>query len=173
MAFQRRAGWRRAAQAEKDHSRRTAVYDVAEPVGNGPAPAAMSGDGGSPAAQGSVPLMLRSVRLAALLSALASAVPAVAAEPVLGLWKAENGETVSVRPCPAGFCGRIESGPYKGSAIGTVAAPGPDYKGKINDPRSGKVYTGSMLVTGDRLDLKGCLMEVFCKTVQTWKRARP
>lgn len=103
------------------------------------------------------------------LAAFAS--PVFAAEPVLGLWRAENGETVSVRACPGGFCGRIESGRHKGASIGRVSAPGPEYKGRISDPESGKTYVGAMLVEGDRLHLKGCLMDVFCKTVQTWRRA--
>jgi uncharacterized protein (DUF2147 family) len=112
---------------------------------------------------------MRFVSPSLLILALAAS-PAAASEPVLGLWRAENGETVSVRACGAGYCGKIESGRYKGASVGTVSAPGPDYKGRIKDPASGKTYVGSMLVTGDRLQLKGCVMEVFCKTVQTWKR---
>lgn len=106
---------------------------------------------------------------AATLMLAAAQLPA-AAEPILGNWRTADGETVSIRRCGAAFCSTVATGSYRGRSIGTVNGPGPVYAGKIVDPRNGKVWTGSMTVDARRLTVQGCLMDVFCKTVQTWTR---
>ncbi|NDV86615.1 DUF2147 domain-containing protein [Aurantimonas aggregata] len=92
------------------------------------------------------------------------------AEAITGDWLTENGERVTVAPCGNGFCSTVATGTYQGQRIAEVSGAGPEYPGTITDPRAGKTYKGSMTVRGDALDLKGCLMEMFCKTVQSWRR---
>ena len=95
---------------------------------------------------------------------------AAAAEPILGNWRTADGETISIRRCGGAFCSTVASGSYRGRSVGTVRGPGPVYEGEIVDPRDDKRWTGSMTVKAKRLSLKGCLMKVFCKTVQTWTK---
>ncbi len=106
-----------------------------------------------------------------VLAAVLVATPlAAAAQPILGDWRTEDGETISIRRCGKAFCSTVATGAYRGRSVGTVGGPGPVYRGKIIDPRDGKSWTGSMTVKARRLAVEGCLMEVFCKTVQTWTR---
>ncbi len=108
------------------------------------------------------------ILLAAML--LVSGPFAAKAEPILGDWRTADGETISIRRCGKAFCSSVATGRYRGRSVGTVRGPGPVYRGKIIDPRNGKHWTGSMTVEAKRLSLEGCLMEVFCKTVQTWTK---
>ena len=89
---------------------------------------------------------------------------------ITGDWLTENGERVTVAPCGGGFCATVVTGTYQGQRIAEVSGAGPEYPGTITDPRAGKVYKGAMTVRGAELDLKGCLMERFCKTVRSWRR---
>ncbi|EAU42597.1 hypothetical protein FP2506_07146 [Fulvimarina pelagi HTCC2506] len=99
------------------------------------------------------------------------AVPANAQPDIVGSWSTSDGEIISVEHCGGGFCATVASGPYSGAAVARVAGAGPEFEGRVHDPRNGKSYPGSLTLDGERMALKGCIMEVFCKTVQYWQRA--
>lgn len=101
---------------------------------------------------------------------IALGVSAVRANELVGDWLTANGERVTIARCGRAYCTTVATGDYRGRRIAEVAGPGPRYSGWILDPRVGKTYDGSMTVDEDTLDLKGCLMEVFCRSVQTWRR---
>lgn len=95
---------------------------------------------------------------------------ALAASPIDGQWVAEDGTKITVAGCGAGLCASIASGPYRGQSVAEVAGSPPEYKGRVRDPRSGESYDGGLRLKGGRLELRGCLAKVFCRTVQTWQR---
>ena len=95
---------------------------------------------------------------------------AASGQAITGDWLTENGERVTVERCGKSYCSVVATGTYRGQRIAEVAGPGPEYPGTITDPSAGKTYKGSMTVRGAQLDLKGCLMGMFCKTVQSWRR---
>ncbi|WAP67254.1 DUF2147 domain-containing protein [Jiella pelagia] len=100
----------------------------------------------------------------------ATAGGALAASPIVGDWVSEDGTRITVAGCPAGLCATIASGRYQGESVAEVAGPPPEYKGRVRDPRSGESYDGGLRLNGAKLELRGCLAKVFCRTVQTWQR---
>ncbi len=105
------------------------------------------------------------------------AIPAMAAEPIQGDWKTAGGETVEATRCGNQFCLTIKTGDYAGKQIGALTGDSIHYKGAITDPKDGKGYTGSAVVstsvTGkETLKLKGCVLKLLCKT-QEWERVSP
>ncbi|NDW04165.1 DUF2147 domain-containing protein [Jiella pacifica] len=116
-------------------------------------------------------MTLRHSTLAALIFLVAgSAGGALAAPQAIGDWVTEDGTKVTVAGCPAGLCATIASGRYKGQSVAEVAGSPPEYKGRVRDPRSGESYDGGLRLNGTKLELRGCLAKVFCRTVQTWQR---
>lgn len=115
---------------------------------------------------------LFSVLSAVLVLGAVSTTPATAQSRIVGSWLTEDGETISVEPCSGAFCATVASGRYKGAAVARVSGSGPELKGTVYDPRNGKSYPGSLVLEGDNIALRGCIMEVFCKTVQYWQPAR-
>jgi uncharacterized protein (DUF2147 family) len=105
--------------------------------------------------------------VAALIAA--SATLANAAEPIEGNWKTKSGENASIAACGGAFCITVTTGKYAGKRIGKLSGSGSDYSGEITDPTDDKTYSGSASVNGASMQLKGCVMSVFCKS-QTWKR---
>ncbi|MBB3949367.1 DUF2147 domain-containing protein [Aureimonas jatrophae] len=91
------------------------------------------------------------------------------AEAILGEWRVSDGARVTYSPCPGGFCGRVESGRYKGKSVGRMSGAGPQYTGTVTDPSTDKTYDGRAEVAGDRLVLTGCVAKVFCRS-QSWTR---
>jgi uncharacterized protein (DUF2147 family) len=126
---------------------------------------------------------------AAAAALLAGAAGAVAAEPT-GVWLSQSGDTkVRIARCGAELCGTIvwaKSGgkdaknpdpalrdrPLVGlRMMYGMRASGETYSGKLYNYTDGKTYNGHLkLLAGDRLDLSGCVMGVFCKH-QTWTRS--
>lgn len=94
---------------------------------------------------------------------------AAAEEPIVGNWKTQAGDTAVIGPCSAGYCITLKTGKYAGRQIGTLAGKGSSYAGKITDPSDDKTYSGSGAVSGNSMKMKGCVMNVLCKT-QTWTR---
>lgn len=91
------------------------------------------------------------------------------AQTIEGQWRVQNGETVTYRVCPQGFCSVIDSGEYAGGTVGWMA-PGPRrYEGSVVDPTSGTAYDGHASVEGDVLTLTGCVAKIFCRS-QVWTR---
>jgi len=117
------------------------------------------------------------------------ATPALAADPVEGLWRTtadDNGNSgqISIVPCGAKFCGTL------------VKAFGPDGKerpsdnigkliiwdmipqggGKYGDggiwsPDRDKTYASKMTLTGDTLAVKGCVLFI-CRDGGEWHRVK-
>ncbi|MBB3996538.1 DUF2147 domain-containing protein [Aureimonas pseudogalii] len=94
---------------------------------------------------------------------------ASAAEPILGTWRVENGETVTYSACGTAFCATVDTGRYKGKSLGRVSGTGGRYTGSVVDPSNDKTYEGRAEVSGNILKLTGCVAKVFCQT-RTWTR---
>lgn len=110
--------------------------------------------------------MIRMVMMAAVFS---FATAAGAAEPIVGNWKTESGETAAIASCGSAFCVTLKTGKHAGKQIGRMSGKGTDYTGEITDPANDKTYSGSAAVAGASLKMKGCVMKVFCKS-QTWSK---
>jgi uncharacterized protein (DUF2147 family) len=111
--------------------------------------------------------MIRTLVLAGALALVAGL--AQAEEPIVGNWKTVAGDTAAIGPCGGGYCITLKSGKYAGKKIGTLAGTGGSYSGEITDPADDKIYSGSGSVSGRSLKLKGCVLNVLCKS-QTWTR---
>ncbi len=103
----------------------------------------------------------------ALMLSISSSV--FAAEPIVGNWKTESGETAKIGPCGSSYCVTLKSGQFAGKRIGKMSGTDGKYAGEITDPADDKTYSGSASVSGTNLKLKGCVMKIFCKS-QNWKR---
>ncbi|MCK5932851.1 MAG: DUF2147 domain-containing protein [Fulvimarina manganoxydans] len=101
---------------------------------------------------------------------LAASSLSAAASPMVGTWRGPDGAEIKIAQCSAGLCATVASGPYRGAPVAEVSGSGPKYSGRVHDPRSGESYTGALVHQGNQIALEGCLMEVFCKTVQQWSR---
>lgn len=114
------------------------------------------------------------------------ALPAVAADPVLGIWKTQVDDGayahVNITQCGGQICGNIArtfkgSGEYKSPNIGKllvwdmVAAGGGKYKGgKIFQPSTNKTFSSKMTLKGNVLKVSGCVGPI-CKK-QDWARVQ-
>ncbi|MBU2935392.1 MULTISPECIES: DUF2147 domain-containing protein [Pacificibacter] len=112
--------------------------------------------------------------------------PAMAADPVEGLWQTQVDDGafayVKIAPCGDKICGHIartfnDTGEYKSPNIGLKlvwdmsAASGGAYKGgQIYQPSTGKTFKSKMTLSGDRLNVSGCVGPI-CKK-QTWARVK-
>jgi uncharacterized protein (DUF2147 family) len=116
---------------------------------------------------------------------------AQSAEDAFGTWRhPENGSTVSMYKCGAGLCAKIASvndgqktddknpdeGKRKRSIVGLQIMSGASkdgdksWSGDLYNRTDGKTYSGTVTVKSkSSLELKGCSLGVFCKTV-TWSR---
>ena len=109
-------------------------------------------------------------KIAIIVASIGIASAAIAADPVVGTWKTDNGELADIAPCGPSFCITAKTGDYAGQKLGSFKA-GPDaFTGRITDPRNKATYSGKLPVDGDRLKLRGCATPVLCKT-QSWTRA--
>ena len=133
------------------------------------------------------------IALAALTTAIA--LPAYAAQPVIGRWATVEAKAiVNIAQCGKSLCGKIEkilkptpgrpntdvenadpalrSRPLVGLPLLTgFGDAGSHWKGTIYDPESGKSYTSKISRNADgTLKGQGCIA-FFCKT-QTWTAVR-
>ena len=119
---------------------------------------------------------------AALLLGLAGA---AMADPVEGVWKTEVDDGayahVTMAPCGTNFCGKITrtfnaSGEYKSENIGKTLvidmAPQGDggYRGKVWRPSNDKIYVGKIALSGNTMQLSGCVAGGLLCSKQTWTR---
>lgn len=125
---------------------------------------------------------------AAVLAVAALASPALAADPVEGVWKTapdDNGKFghVRVSPCGDRICGVLER---SFDATGTeIASPnigrqivwdmepqggGRYARGKVWSPDRDKVYKSKMVLSGDALDVSGCVL-IICRDSH-WTRVK-
>jgi len=91
------------------------------------------------------------------------------ADPIVGNWKTQSGETAKIGKCGGSFCITLQTGKYKGQRIGKMKAASGKYNGTITDPADNKTYSGSATVAGSNMNLTGCALKVFCRT-QKWKK---
>lgn len=132
--------------------------------------------------------MYMRVMLAICVALLAG--PTLAAEPVEGLWQTrpdDNGNFghVRIEPCGAALCGtlirsfgpdgkEIES-PNIGRKIVWDMRPegnGTYGGGKVWTPDRDKIYRSRMILDGERLTVKGCVLGGLACRGQDWTRAR-
>jgi len=111
--------------------------------------------------------MIRTLILSGALTLAAGA--ASADEPIVGHWKTAAGDTAQIASCGGGYCIVLKSGKYAGKKIGILAGSGATYTGQITDPANDKTYSGSGNIFGNSLKMKGCVLNVLCKS-QTWTR---
>lgn len=111
---------------------------------------------------------------------------AFAADPVAGTWQTQVDDGayayVKIAPCGNKICGTISrtfrdgaefNSDTKGKPIvwDMVSQGGGNYgNGKILQPSTGKVYNSKMSLSGDRLQVSGCVGPI-CKK-QTWARIK-
>lgn len=128
---------------------------------------------------------MRSLILAAC--AALWALPAMAADPLVGLWQTEaDGGAyahVEIAPCGQAFCGVIKrsfdaSGEIRSPNLGKqlvrsmVPQGGGKYAGQVWRPSNDKIYTGKIELAGDAMKLSGCVAGgLFCSS-QAWKRVK-
>lgn len=123
--------------------------------------------------------------LAALTLAAGLVAGAASAEPILGTWKTQPDDGfyahIKVLPCGSNFCGIIHrsfgpNGEFKsennGKQLMRSMAPqgGGKYEGRVWRPSNNKVYLGKAEVSGNKMQLRGCVAGgLFCAK-QTWTR---
>ena len=117
---------------------------------------------------------------------LASAFPALADDPVWGMWQTEVDDGsyayIEMAGCSGGkTCGWIRhtfdaSGEYQSPNLGKVMVinmenqGGGSYRGNVWRPSNDKTYIGKMQLDGNSLALSGCVAGgLFCSK-QTWTR---
>ena len=91
------------------------------------------------------------------------------ADPIVGNWKTQSGETAKIGKCGGSFCITLKTGKHAGKRIGKVAKDGSGYSGTVTDPADDKTYSGTASVSGSKMKLTGCALKVFCKT-QRWSK---
>jgi uncharacterized protein (DUF2147 family) len=126
----------------------------------------------------------------ALMALSSQAAFAQSAEDAFGTWKhPENGSNISMFKCGSGLCAKIVSAPdgqktddknadeskRSRPIIGLSIMSGAQktatgWSGQIYNRMDGKTYSGNITVKSkSSLELQGCSLGVFCKTV-TWSR---
>lgn len=128
--------------------------------------------------------MMHILRAAAL---VLLATPALAADPVEGLWQTEADDGayahVQLAPCGQAICGTIKrtfdaSGEYKSPnigkqlVIGMVPQGGGKYQGQVWRPSNDKIYVGKIEHAGNSLRLAGCIAGGLLCSRQTWQRIK-
>ncbi len=110
-----------------------------------------------------------SIACAAALFA-ASTTFALSAEPIEGNWKTEGGSNAKISKCGGSFCITLTSGEFKGKSIGKVKGSGANYSGTVIDPEDNKEYSGKAKVTGNKMNLKGCVFGGIICRGENWIR---
>ncbi|WP_407493226.1 DUF2147 domain-containing protein [Pseudooceanicola sp. MF1-13] len=126
------------------------------------------------------------MRKALLTIALTFAATTAMADPVEGVWKTQVDDGayahVTMKPCGGAICGTISrtfnsTGEYKSANLGKnlvwdmKPAGGGNYaSGKIWQPSTDKVYKSKMALSGNTLQVSGCVGPI-CKK-QTWSRVK-
>ena len=123
----------------------------------------------------------------ALSFALGSAV--WAADPIVGTWqtiKDDNGNSgqIEITPCGAAFCGTlVKSYDSAGKALKSAnqgrkliwdmqnKGGGKYSGGKVYSPDRDKTYSGQLVLSGNALDVKGCVLGI-CRSGGKWSRVK-
>lgn len=125
--------------------------------------------------------------LASTVMGLVLAAGAAFADPIEGTWKTQPDDGfyahIEIAPCGANFCGTIARsfGPdgefaseNTGKQLVRDMAPKGDgkYEGKVWRPSNDKIYLGKITVSGDTMNMRGCVAGgLFCAK-QTWSRLK-
>ena len=125
--------------------------------------------------------------LFSLALAVGFAAPAMAADPIEGVWQTEVDDGsyayVTMAPCGASFCGVISrtfnaGGEYKSQNLGKQlvsnmsAKGGGKYEGKVWRPSNDKIYLGKVDLGGNSLKLRGCVAGGLLCSAQNWTRVK-
>ncbi|KGM48764.1 DUF2147 domain-containing protein [Pseudooceanicola atlanticus] len=123
----------------------------------------------------------------ASLAAMALSAGAALADPVEGVWQTQVDDGayahVTMSPCGSNYCGVISrtfnsDGEYKSANIGKQLVRdmspqgGGKYEGKVWRPSNNKIYIGKMNLSGNRLELKGCVAGGLICSSQTWAKVQ-
>lgn len=98
------------------------------------------------------------------------AVSASAADPIVGNWRTESGETASIAPCGENFCVVLKTGTYAGKNIGSLINDNGNYTGKVTDPATDRTYRGKASIEGSSMKMSGCVLGGLICQSQTWIR---
>lgn len=125
--------------------------------------------------------------LLALVAVFGFATAATAQDAAVGIWQTEPDDGafahVVISQCGNAYCGVIQRTfqdggvEYESENIGKTLVidmvPNGDgtYAGQVWRPSNNKIYIGKMKVTGDRLELKGCVAGGLLCASQNWVRA--
>ena len=96
---------------------------------------------------------------------------ALSADPIVGNWRTQSGETALIATCGGGsFCITLKTGTYAGKSIGELVNAESGYTGTVTDPATDKTYRGKASISGTSMKMSGCVLGgLFCQT-QTWTR---
>tara|TARA_R110002049_G_scaffold142277_2_gene304125 strand:+ start:1490 stop:1885 length:396 start_codon:yes stop_codon:yes gene_type:complete len=126
---------------------------------------------------------------AAAVLGISMAGAAYAADPIVGTWqtiKDDNGNSgqIKVVECGAAICGTLEKSfdannkPFKSKNQGRKMIwdmkneGGGNYGGgKVYSPDRDKTYGGKLVLSGNSLNVKGCVLGV-CRSGGTWQRVK-
>ncbi len=114
--------------------------------------------------------MIRKLIAAVALTAV-FAVPAFAKDPIERNWKRPStGVIIKFTPCGAAFCAIVQTGKFAGKSAGSMsAAGGGNYKGTLTDLEKEKTYTGKGRLSGNNLNLKGCVLGGLLCIGEVWQ----
>ncbi len=130
---------------------------------------------------------MKTLALAAALACLGTA--ALAADPVVGTWQTkadDNGNFghVRIQACGGAFCGtlvkafdgsgkQIDSPNVGRQIVWDMVAYGDGFydDGQIYSPDRDKTYDSEMQLSGNSLEVKGCVIGI-CRSGGTWKRVK-
>lgn len=110
---------------------------------------------------------------------------AAAADPIEGTWQTQPDDGafafVEISPCGPAFCGVIArtfnaDGEYQSENIGRqlvidmVPQGEGEYRGNVWRPSNNKIYIGKINLSGDQMELKGCIAGGLLCSSQNWVR---
>lgn len=112
--------------------------------------------------------MLRKVTMA--VAATLFMAGAAFADDIVGNWRTDSGETAAISG-GGPFSITLKTGKHAGKKIGSFSASGGGkYSGKITDPANDKTYTGKATLSGNSLQMKGCVLGGLICRSQNWSR---
>lgn len=114
------------------------------------------------------------------------ATPAAASDPIEGVWRTQanaKGGTglVQIAPCGTAFCGtvigdvdaqgrRVPSDIEGRVVLEGIAGSGGTYDtGRVLNPDTGRSYAARLILSGDVLDVGGCVLGI-CRSGGVWSR---
>lgn len=117
--------------------------------------------------------------------ALVLAAGAAQADPVEGMWETEVDDGayahINIKPCGSAYCGFIAKSFKDGAefksenhgkkiVIDMVPQGDGEYEGQVWRPSNGKLYYGTIELSGNTLRLAGCVAGGLICSKQNWKR---